>query len=763
METLVVKMNLRFAAAAFLSLLAIALPAIAVAEGGGVRYSYDKVQIDGVLQYGLIPEAEKSLNGKVTKSTFTQAFTALKADKPKTYLGSTVKVSGSASNPRISVTIDPKASRYALIIMGEVVFTMTELGADDVDFPGFSTAKMNRGDIPLAAYSVTVPLWRALPSSDNKDGVRGGMVQVRFPDGELLGADEVQKMWRSKDDKIVNALYDYLRAPETGTIITVAKSLPAWRIPYAEKVIPLLGHPSVSVQNAALEILASERDDTRVLESVLAYLRNEKDLGQALKAAQFLGKSKNKTFSIEEPFFYLERGTTKQAADAAAALGKLDDDRIVSKLEEKLTAKEKPLAVAAAKALEAQKATETQTKALGNDKINASLRLQIARDLTNDSDELKLIGFSYLVDNGGLDIRLDAIESLGSLKTGPARARLESYLDDKNPLVRQRAAAELAQRAEPESLTAFAKAMKSGPDEDLMERTGYAIMLAQPLNVIEEKTGDRNTQVQRLAYRALGEKAKSSKVFGILKKGLQDRDPAIRGAAARAIGEFANSNAETALKTVAGDSSAAVRRDVALAIGNFEKGEMVDQLKTYLEDKDSGVVAGAIDALAQRKEAFAWETIKEARKSKDPQVRAAAFRALAELVSREDKKGVGEVISLLSGAVSDPEMEVKIAAMEALGTFNDDRAATSIAVNASAEDLPLRLAALQALGKSGHSSARNVLVTALSDPEMTVREQAVRSLGELGDKAAKGDLEDYLKRIEDEDLKDLVKATIKKL
>jgi HEAT repeat protein len=636
-------------------------------------------------------------------------------------------------------------------------------GASDVEFPGYATRGLKREDIPFSAYAVTVPLWRALPTSENKDGVRGSMVRVRFPDGTLVPADDVASMWRKKDKKIVDELYTYLKAPETYTIITVAKLLPAWRVPYAEKVIPLLGHPSKSVQNTALEILESERDDTRVLEAVRAYLKGQKDMAQAVAAAKFLGKAKDKTFSIEEQFFYLTRGSDKQAIDSAKALGALKDDRIVALLEDKLTAKTKPLAVAAAGAIEAQDATATQTKALKNSKIDASIRLMIAEALTDNSDDLKLIGYEYLVANGGLDTKLDAVKALGNLKTESARKALEGYLGEKNEFVRQQSAKELEQRAEPESVDAFAKAMKGGPDQSLMEETGYRVMLAQPLNVIEEKTTARDTQVQRLAYRALGEKAKSSKVFGILKKGLSDRNSAIRGAAARAIGAFANKDAASALETVADDRSADVRRDVALALGNFKNGEMVEQLKKYLEDKESGVVAGAIDALAQRKEAFAWDTIKQQTKSKEPQVRAAALKALAALVGRGDKQGVREVISLLSGAISDSSTEVKVAAMEALGTFKDDRAVTSIAVNASNEDLALRLAALEALGKSGHPSAREVLVTALSDEEITAREQAVKSLGTLGDAAAKSALKDFAEREKDQDLKSLAESVMKKL
>ncbi len=743
--------------------LALSVPAVAFAEGGGVIYSYDKVQIDGVVQYGLIPNSEKELNGPITTKSFQVAFNELKRDKPQTYLGSTVKVSGSASKPKISVSIDSKANRYALIIMGEVVYTMTELGAEDVEFPGYSTRGMTRADIPFSAYAITVPLWRALPTSENKDGVRGPMVRVRLPDGTLMEADEVQSLWRKKDKKIVDGLYDYLRAPETFTVTTVAKLLPAWGVPYAEKVIPLLGHPSTSVQNTALEILAAERDDKRVLESVRAYLKGQKDMKQAVAAAEFLGKAKDKTFAIEEQFFYLNQGAGKQAIDAAKALGKWKDDRVVPQLEDKLTAKDKQLAVAAAAALEEQDATEVQVKSLKNSKIDESIRLAIAEDLTNNDDALKLTAYTYQVANGSLDTKLDAIQALGKLKTPEARAQLESYLDEKNEFVRREAAEQLVARAEPESIDAFAKAMKKGPDELLMEESGYKVMLEQPLNVIEQKTTDRNNQVQRLAYRALGEKAKSGKVFGILKKGLTDRDAAIRGAAARAIGEFANKDAASALATVADDKSADVRRDVALAIGKFKNGEMVDQLKKYLEDKDSSVVAGAIDSLAERKEAFAWDTIKEQAKSNDPQVRAASLKALAALVSRSDKQGVREVISLLSGAIGDSSTEVKVAAMEALGTFKDDRAVTSIAVNASNDDMALRMAALRALGKSGHSSARGVIESALNDSEITVREQAVKSLGTLGDKDAKPALQAFIEREKDQELKDLAKSTLKKL
>lgn len=730
-----------------------------VFAAGGVRYSYEKVDLNGATEWVLVPIGVNGLGGKVSATTLKTAFELLRTEKRASYGASTITVTGTPPRAKVTVNIDPKVARYALIVMSETVYTLTELGVDSVSFPGYASGAISRADIPFAAYSLTVPLWKAVGQFDSE------FVQVRMPDGSLEPSKEIAKKWRAKDKGLTNAVYDYLKASDTYTVQTVAKLLPSLKLPYQSQVAGLLTHSAPSVRSTALEILAADRNDKDVLAAVAKMLAGEKDAKIAGEAAAFLGKSSNSAFSVIEQYHLLSTGSDAAKIAATKALSLNTDKRTVGNLEPLLVDKNDKVAAAAAAAIASIGDDDAQLRALKNSKIKAPLRLDVARDLATDKDTgPSITGLVYVAQNAPDHEAIQAIRALGEKKNDDARKAVESFLTSGKEPVRLAALGVLEQVGSADSLSAIAAAIKKGDNATEMEDAGYRIMLGQSLNTILAKTKDSNTLVQRMAYRAAGERAQKeragAKAFSALEAGVKSRDPLVRGAAARAIGTFGDKQAADILKGMVGDKSGSVRADVAHGIGYLKEGVLAAELEKFLDDSDPDAQAQAMLSLGRRGEAAKWDKIKSLAGSRSPQVRAAALTALARLVSRDDKQGVNDVISMLSGAVTDREIEVREAAIVALGTFNVDSAVTSISLQAGAEEERIRITAIEALANTRNPSAVGVIEDRLLDQNPRVRHAAIVALGDL---KAKAQLQKHLGNEKDAALQALIKSTMKKL
>lgn len=747
------------------ALVTVGFGAQAFAEGGSVRYSYEKVEVGPTTEWVLMPRAATSqLSGTVTKSKVIAAFELLKRSKRSTYGSTSIQIKGSLPKAKVTVNIDQRYAAYALIIMAESVYTLTELGLDGVSFPGYAKKPVKRADIPFAVYTLNLPMWKALPP-------KGIMpTQVTMPDGTTLDGKAFYKRWKAKDQALVKALYDYLKGDQVYTITSVLALLPSLKLPYADQVIPLLKHEQLSVRQTALKTLAGERKNEAVLKAVEEMVQKEKDPKLARQAATWLGASKNKKYKIVEQFYLLEKGTPAEAQAAIKALGKFKgDDRVEPKLAAQLTNKNKDVALAAMTSLASINAFKSLTAGLKNDKIERTVRLSIAQKLSEGRDaQNRQVGLNYLANNGEERQSIRSIEALAKVKGDESRKLVEGFLTSPVSYRRQTAAKAIEGLNNPASLPAIAKAVKAkNSDAALIEDVGAKIMSSQKLKVILEQTRAKNKIIQRLAYRAVGQRAAkekaSNKVLDVLKAGTKNRDALIRGAAARALGSFANKDAAEALKGLAKDKSADVRRDVAVALANFKGGELANVLVEYLGDSDNRVKVAAMDALGARKEALAWDKIKALLKSSDDTVRAASLRALSSLVTRTDVSGVREIISLMSGSVADKSLLVRKEALRQLGTFKNETAVASIAAQLNAKEDDVRLIAFEALGNTGHSSAGELAATGVNDVNLKVRRAAIQSIAKLKASGAKDALTSRLKVEKDDEIKKLIKATLKKI
>ncbi|MFU8802371.1 MAG: HEAT repeat domain-containing protein [Bradymonadaceae bacterium] len=744
------------------ALILVAVPAWA--EGGSVRYSYEQVQVGGKAEWVLIPHSEESLGGTVDKATLERAFERLRRTKGTTYGKSTIEISGQVPDrARVNVKIDPDFGRFALIIMAETVYTLTEFGVPEVHFPGYATGGVRRHQVPFVGYTMTIPLWKALPPG------KLTTAQVVMPDGKLVPVTDVYAQWRSNKGELRKQVYSYLKGDDVFTVISVTRMLSSLGELSVDEILGLFSHPSIQVRRVALEVLDKHHNDEKVLAAVTKALGAEKDANLSRLYADYLGKSQSARHNVEKTFFLLTRGTDEEAVEAVGALGsRKGDERVLEHLKAALEDKREAVALAAVESLGKLDADGVRITALGNTSIATGVRHNLAQDLARSrSVAARRAGLEYIATNTIDGHASMAIAELGKIGDDDARKIIEKLLGDRIPARRHAAVDAIRAMNKVESLPALAEASRKGTDASMMEEAGYSILSSKPLSAILEETKSRDSHVQRFAYRALGERAgkdgPSKQVLDTLEAGSRHQDALIRGAVARALGAIANGDALAVLEKMIEDRSAPVRRDVALALAGFRKGELAEELVKYLDDSSPLVVSGAIDALESRGDARALTKIQQLANAQDAQVRASAIKAMTTFVARENRDAVRQHMALLSGAVTDKSPTVQVAALSQLGRFNEEMAVTSIAIQVSAEDKELRAAAVRALGQTDHRSAVPLVTRALNDPAAEVRRAAIEALGALKDRSSKATLEKRVAEENDPELLELIRATINKL
>lgn len=220
-------------------------------------------------------------------------------------------------------------------------------------------------------------------------------------------------------------------------------------------------------------------------------------------------------------------------------------------------------------------------------------------------------------------------------------------------------------------------------------------------------------------------------------------EPAVRRSAAYALGCFGThaASAKETLEAALDESKnpPAIRQNVAWALGQIGTGS-VPALRKALKDSDPYLQRDAAGALQN-----AGDTAREALPelvaciaSDDTEVRKAALSTIVKLVGANDKG----LIPALQKALSDPKVDVQRNAAIALGNIGGPEAAVAVPVLLDAlfkGDRELRRVAASVIRNIGEDASAAVapLIQALKDPgDEQLRAAAALSLGGIGTLAA---------------------------
>ena len=95
--------------------------------------------------------------------------------------------------------------------------------------------------------------------------------------------------------------------------------------------------------------------------------------------------------------------------------------------------------------------------------------------------------------------------------------------------------------------------------------------------------------------------------------------------------------------------------------------------------------------------------------------------------------------------------------------LKDENAVLAIAAQLQAKETDVRIAAIRALGTTKHPSATPLVTDALEDPNAEIRRAATLAVADLEDKSARKDLQAQMDKEQDDELKSMMRDTLKKL
>jgi vesicle coat complex subunit len=201
--------------------------------------------------------------------------------------------------------------------------------------------------------------------------------------------------------------------------------------------------------------------------------------------------------------------------------------------------------------------------------------------------------------------RATALRLLGELKDGRGLAVLLEAIKDPQPSARGAAAAALGELGQPEGLTAVEQALQ---DKIPAVRTSAAISLGElgdrrAASSLKQALSDPNPVVQAAALSALlrmGESIES--VTAVVHRLLQEQDPGIRSALAKALGRAQGKSHPAAidvLNEMLADPIPRPRIAAARSLGQIGGNAVVPMLKHALHDDDDAVRSAAGGALGR--------------------------------------------------------------------------------------------------------------------------------------------------------------------
>lgn len=731
-----------------------------------ILYSYTKVAVGNDIQYVLVPQAARRTilpkGTALSTAVVNGVFKELRNDKATTYGNTDLEVS-----PRdlekgvVTVKIDKEREKYFPIISSEVVYTLTQLGIEAVNFPGHSRKPMTRADVEFAAYRLTVPAWRALPPTAIP------AASIIMPDGSELSDAQFASKIKAGDPQIVELIKTYLGSKDERVVMVAMAAIPAMKLADgAQLLLPVLKDKNPDLRMAALEGLSVYTDDA-ILDAISDVMDKDKDAKVALKASEVLGRSSNKKYAVRAQFFAL-RGEDEAASLAAIeALVKSKEATVAPELVTAARGKREKVAVAAINALAELKVVGDLVALFEDGKLAATRRVVAAAHVASLGDNgQRFKALSFQAAEGKADVAVTALDALAKFKEPAPRESLEAALKHPEKDVRHKAARLLSEVRDPASLPALADAGTRPEDEAVIEEVASNIMARLTLAEVLQYTTNRNIVLQRVAYLALGSKISGGggggKVFEALTKGVKSKDGGIRGASARGLGAFKNDKALAAIMEMANDTEAVVRRDVARALGNWPAGTQTEALLKLLADKEGDVVEAAAISIRMRVETDAYPQILKLSRANHPHagVRGAAYRALVVVAPEKEAQ---TVISVVGGGLFDKDRDVRLLSIRLLGQFEQTSAVTTLAALLNDPLEENRVESIKALGRTKSAEAVELVATVVGDQSKPVRLAAMEALGEIGSKKGADAIKKQLATESDIDVIKAGEAAMRKL
>lgn len=725
-------------------------------QSEGVVFSYMSMRIGEAQQPVLIPiPAEQVRPDLPVQATIPAAFGVLRNGKPASYGSASVVASDALiAQGRVEVHLGPGADESSFqIVSAETVLTFAALGISRVVFPGWDEDGMTVDDVPFARYRFEVPLWQAVIAGRVPQG------DVILPSGERVRNDTFYERLQAGDREIGEAILDILRDGERLPRYYVLQAVAGLQVDgYEAAVVPLMSDDDPAFRSAALQALLPSAEPA-AWDAVVTMMTADPDPQLRERAAQALASAPIESYRVYEVFYRAEAADRATRDAAIAEMGSMDDPRVREVLAGWLRSADASLREQAGESLRSLGAWDLLVAALDAQAVPDDTKMASANALVADgSGEPRRRALAWRARATAGSAAIADIEQLASGAPRGARETYEAFLSHSDLVVARHMIGSLADLSDVDSLPALAAVSRDEARDPVTRAEARdaveAIVFAQPASALSSLTDAEEPVVRAAAYVALGDAASRgaapSGAFETLRGGLSSNDPVVRGASARGIARYGTDEAFELVLGLDDDPDTSVRGAAAAAIGAFDGEAFADRAVPAavraIESGEPEVVAGGLDALgalgARSLLALAVEKVRD----RDPRVRAAAFRASAALV---DPDAPHAAINAIGAGLRDESIGNRILASSLLGQFEDPLAVLTLSQVVNGPQMDVRLAAIEALGETGASDAVGTLVALLEDPERRVRLAAADALDVLGLASAIPGIESQLSRESD--------------
>lgn len=308
-------------------------------------------------------------------------------------------------------------------------------------------------------------------------------------------------------------------------------------------------------------------------------------------------------------------------------------------------------------------------------------------------DDLEIL--ELLTSDGSMSVRISAAESLGRLGR-PALKTLRLLARQGPDGATARAAAEALLRLDGRTDVDIALGLLASRHREVRSLAGDAIaaegtaghraLVAAVAGEDDAVRGPAGTELRRVGVRVLpdllvaAERAPEAALPELLSLMAEFGDPmatpfaagvaekatdlTVRSAAVKALASCGGPEAVPALLAALDDTAVEVRRTAAAAVGEMKLYRAAGKLVALLEDADAGVQRAAVRALGQIRQRTALATLVDRYEQTVADYHGADLRQ--DLVVAIGRIGGRDSLRVLVDATSDPDLKVRMAAVEAL-------------------------------------------------------------------------------------------------
>jgi HEAT repeat protein len=357
------------------------------------------------------------------------------------------------------------------------------------------------------------------------------------------------------------------------------------------------------------------------------------------------------------------------------------------------------------------------------DRSNAAIR-QVAVSALNSLGHAELASrLPRLIDDASPRVRESAARVGGYLGDAALLDGMLALSADADESVRRAAVEQLPRFDDPRARSALAHALREGT-AGVRAAAARGLAHADPATAREllvAATSDTDPWVRYYAARSLARVGGGEAVARLRDLALHDPVPPVRIAGVEGLGEVGAAEDLASLRAMTGDLDPAVAVPALIALGGTHDLESLDALLATLAHSDRGRRIAALTGLARRAEPTAIEAVASAaRRATDPEERDVALQALAAIdderavaalvdIAREPAQCAAVVDTLatlaparvgwLRPALSDPDVSVRCAVIEALGRMRHPLASTMLSDAVQDRDPAARTAAEHALAR----------------------------------------------------------------